>query len=436
MVEIKLTSIGERLRIFQQYKLTSCLIEFSNFFGAYKMSTIKLIAINVAVVIAALVAVNFFHKVVPTPTVDLIKNAGYDVENHQATTKDGYILGIQRILPKNKAPNRRPPFLLMHGLTSSSADYISYLGNASLPYRLVEAGFDVWLGNGRGAPESRGHVRPEVATDPARYWNFTIHELGYYDLPAMIDRVLQASGRDELFYGGYSQGGMILFVMTSTRPEYNRKIQHVTLLSPIVPITSVDRHTQAIHRAAKFWPSLQRLNGIGFSEVPGNSVIRNICSFLGKFPVLIYFCSKFVLEIYAGLDPSRTDMKIVPEIFRNFPADTGLKNIVHFLQCFDNKKFGQYDHGRDGNLKVYGVADPPTYDVASVTPPIAYYHGKKDTFVTIEDAQKAASKIKNLDVLHIVPLDEFGHLDVLVTNDVGPLLYDSVIKNVKKYYRT
>jgi lysosomal acid lipase/cholesteryl ester hydrolase len=51
----------------------------------------------------------------------------------------------------------------------------------------LEAGYDVWLGNNRGNIYSRGHKTKKPDGD---YFYFSFWELGKYDLPAMIDLVL------------------------------------------------------------------------------------------------------------------------------------------------------------------------------------------------------------------------------------------------------
>ncbi|KAK8767226.1 hypothetical protein V5799_005975 [Amblyomma americanum] len=46
-----------------------------------------------------------------------------------------------------------------------------------------------------------------------------------YDLPAMLDFVLNKTGQEKLFFVGTSQGAMILFGLLADKPEYNEKLQ-------------------------------------------------------------------------------------------------------------------------------------------------------------------------------------------------------------------
>ena len=81
----------------------------------------------------------------------MIKFFGYPAEEHHVTTKDGYILSLQRI-PKGikGAPSNGQVVFMQHGLFSSSADYVMNLPEQSLGFILADLGYDVWLGNSRG----------------------------------------------------------------------------------------------------------------------------------------------------------------------------------------------------------------------------------------------------------------------------------------------
>nr|CAD7579268.1 unnamed protein product [Timema californicum] len=98
-------------------------------------------------------------------------------------------------------------------------------------YILADAGFDVWLGNYRGNSYSNQHI--SLDTDSADYWDFSWHENGFYDLPAMIDHIRSQTGQDKIYYIGHSMGTTGFFVMGSMRPEYNDKIRAMFSLAPI-----------------------------------------------------------------------------------------------------------------------------------------------------------------------------------------------------------
>lgn len=62
---------------------------------------------------------------------------------------------------------------------------------------------------------------------------YSWHEIGYYDIPALIDYILDKTGHAKLYYIGYSQGTTVFYVMGSERPEYSDKVKGMISLAPI-----------------------------------------------------------------------------------------------------------------------------------------------------------------------------------------------------------
>lgn len=71
-------------------------------------------------------------------------------------------------------------------------------------------------------------------TDNLKFWQFSWHEIGVYDLPAMIDYTLAKTNQSDLIYVGHSQGATSVFVLLSELPEYNKKIAMVHAMTPPV----------------------------------------------------------------------------------------------------------------------------------------------------------------------------------------------------------
>jgi pimeloyl-ACP methyl ester carboxylesterase len=57
--------------------------------------------------------------------------------------------------------------------------------------------------------------------------------MGVYDLPAVVDYVLNATGEQKLHYIGHSMGTTMLYVLLSERPQYNSKIWAMFSLAPV-----------------------------------------------------------------------------------------------------------------------------------------------------------------------------------------------------------
>lgn len=160
-----------------------------------------------------------------------LKTAGYRGEGHHVKTEDGYILQVHRVLPKKHSVHKGSAFL-MHGLFRSSSDFLATGPKIALAYYLSDHGYDVWLGNARGTKYSSQHETYE--SNSKDFWKFSFHEIGLYDLPAMLNFMLEHIKQSNTFYVGHSQGTCSLLALLSSLPEYNDKIIEAHLMTPAV----------------------------------------------------------------------------------------------------------------------------------------------------------------------------------------------------------
>ncbi|XP_044010330.1 lipase 3-like [Aphidius gifuensis] len=167
--------------------------------------------------------------------IELIEKSGYLGEQHNVTTEDGYILTVFRILKSpsefsNKSVDK-PVIFMLCALPTNSDAWLVRGPKRSLAMQLVDEGYDVWLGNYRGTTYGRSHVK--LSPDDKKFWDYSFHEHGYYDVPASIDFVLNITNQNSLIYIGMSMGTTSIFITLSERPEYNSKIQLVICLGPV-----------------------------------------------------------------------------------------------------------------------------------------------------------------------------------------------------------
>lgn len=221
-----------------------------------------------------------------------IVDDGYPMERHTVETEDNYILTMHRIpySPKSGATGKRPVAFLMHGMLSSSSDWVLMGPEKSLAYILADAGYDVWMGNARGNTYSKAHKY--YPTLWQIFWNFSWNEIGVYDVPAMIDYVLQATGVQQVQYVGHSQGTTVYLVMMSEKPAYNDKIKSAHLLGPaaymgnmkspltraFAPILGQPNAMVELVGSMEFMPSSKFKQDLGIAKCQADSPFAEMCA--------------------------------------------------------------------------------------------------------------------------------------------------------------
>jgi lysosomal acid lipase/cholesteryl ester hydrolase len=88
----------------------------------------------------------------------------------------------------------------------ASSNQWTFHGEESPSLLLAKQGYDVWIGNNRGNYYSLEHETLDHSIDHEEYWDFTWTEMGKYDVPAQIDKILSVTGKEKLTYIGFSTG--------------------------------------------------------------------------------------------------------------------------------------------------------------------------------------------------------------------------------------
>lgn len=378
--------------------------------------------------------VDLQHAVDPEVDLDadgIVKRWGYPSEKHDVQTEDGYILTVFRI-PHGRGENQtksgtpRPAVFLQHGLLCSSTNWITNLPNQSLAFVLADAGFDVWMGNMRGNTYARRHVKLSPSSDA--FWRFSWDEMAKYDLPAMIELVVNVTKQPKVFYVGHSQGTMIMFAQLSRSSAFAARIRHFFAMGPVATLG----HLQS--KPIKIMSAFQNLIEdfvwlFGVKEFLPNDMIfdwlaRGLCSWDSRI-----FCSDFLFVI-SGYDPSQLNSTRLPVYISHTPAGTSVQNMIHFAQMVKSNKFQMYDYGSPAeNNRHYKQPTPPLYDISAVNVSTSVYWGGKDLLADPTDVEESILG-KMHSVKDYVFVEQFDHLDFIWAMNANLLVYQHVLKKM------
>lgn len=348
----------------------------------------------------------------------LIVKYGYPLEEHRVVTDDRYLLTVFRI------PRLGPPVLLMHGLEGSADDFVLAGPESGLAYLLADEGYDVWLGNARGNKHSRHHEH--LKPTDGSFWDFSWHEIGLYDLPSMIDYILNKTGNEKVIYIGHSQGTTSFFVMASLKPEYNNKTSVMIALSPVAFMTNVK--SPLIRLLAPGGPFLHTItNNIGVQELFSDNVVlralrRVMCENSAMAAIL---CATNTMFLLGGFSFDHLNVTNLPVILSHLPAGAATKQFAHYGQGVVSTDFRQFDYGTRVNLERYGGEVPPSYPLHRITTHVSLLYSSADWLAHPSDVHRLSSNLPNVNIYQIRD-DTFNHFDFLFAKDFKAIIYNRI----------
>ncbi|XP_063375297.1 lipase 1-like [Cydia amplana] len=349
---------------------------------------------------------------------------GHKAEEHRVVTEDGYILTLFRL------PGEKPPVLLLHGLIGTADTYI-LRGNNSLGITLANHGYDVWAGNTRGNKYAMQHTKLDPNTD-ASFWDYSFHEHGYYDLPAMTDYILNVTGEQSLQSIGHSEGTTDHFILGSLRPEYNEKYKILIALSPSAYLSNLVPPMSIFIKLAPIINAILRSLNIeyvfhykGLERI----LLEAICN---PGSVSYSLCTEFVFLI-GGYDLQRLESEFLAVVFGHFPSSLSRKALLHCAQVAQSKRFPLFDYGLEDNLKRYGSTAPPDYNLRNVTMRTALLVGKNDPINGVRDVERLRFVLPNVVHYHLMKPRRWNHFDFVWSNDLPKTLFPHILTLLERF---
>ncbi|XP_044254152.1 lipase member J-like [Tribolium madens] len=356
---------------------------------------------------------------------EIIKHHVGVFEHHKVTTEDGYILGLFRI-PRI---NPKGVILLQHGFVQDATCWVSQY-NKSIAFWFWNAGYDVWMTNSRGTFYSKKHIN--LTSSDEEFWNFTFHEIGYYDLDAVIKHIKLATNRSKLIILANSMGFTSSLVYASMKCE--QAAENVQILIGLAPVWSL-KYTKSLHKWITF-PYVHFILKSGLNRVinwysfPEHDewMLWSIRLFNKIFPfkkLYVYLESLFYGWSKDELDPSFINM-----VIDHFGAPSSLKNYEHIYQISNYGEVRMFDYGNTNNLVTYGSETPPPYALENVSVPILLIYGTNDYLTQAGDIdalyQKLPEKVKVYE--HQMAIDGFSHTDFYYGKHRYEMLYKKLIE--------
>ncbi|XP_075487540.1 triacylglycerol lipase 1 isoform X1 [Primulina tabacum] len=346
---------------------------------------------------------------------NVIQLLGFPCSEHTAQTKDGYILGLQRVASAS-GKKTGPPVLLIHGLFMGGDAWFMDSPNQSLGFILANRGFDVWVGNVRGTHWSYGHV--SLLEKDKKFWDWSWQELALYDLGEMIHYVYSITN-SKVFVVGHSQG-TIMSLAAFTQPDIVKMVEAAALLCPISYLEHVN--APFVLRLVKMHLD-EAILDIGIHELNfksewGTRIMDMMCD--GHLD-----CDDMLTSITGKnccFNSSRIDSYLEFE-----PHPSSSKNLHHLFQMIRKGTFSMYDYGIWKNLMRYNRLKPPVFDLSSIpnSLPIWMGYGGNDALADVADVQHTLKELGSKP--NVLYLENYGHLDFLLSTKSKEDVYDSMV---------
>lgn len=395
------------------------------------------------------------------PTVDRVNVQDMCFEDtYEVTTDDGWTLVVTRFIPIPQMwhqPLLNQPILCVHGFSQNRFSWTTGEFVKNMAYFGADIHILELRGHGRSSRDlQREKAREQGVPLPSTIdydWSFDHYFL--YDVPAAIEKVLEVSGHEKIFYCGHSMGGMIGYGLAATRSDIAGM---VTIGSP-ADLGYESGLLRIASAAAIAFPALDLgIDAFNATRRVEHKAIRAAAKFLSKLPIL-----NEPLEAFRNLDrPQNISAKVVP-------MDVLLRAVYRFTQLTDKKGFWIPRSMRIFNplkhhwedlewvLRQGGEKEPVAvlktfiswinhremkcytngFDFhagfKNITIPITIVFGDEDFLAGVRSTRKIYNQVRSNYVVWR-PVRGNGHLEITMGKDIRQICYD--IKNLIEYALT
>jgi lysosomal acid lipase/cholesteryl ester hydrolase len=294
--------------------------------------------------------------------------------------------------------------------------------------------YDIWMPNSRGNHYSMANVRyPTAASRDTAYWQaIDMDGMAKYDLPAVVDYVLNATERSTLTWVGHSQGTWQAFSAFSTlHREYAAKVD---LFVAMAPVAYVGHSTSLLLKVIADLDTAEIIKFLGFKEFLDNDwLVRQISKVC---PDVGHLCQDALDLVFGHGNPSNRNDTQYQQILRYDPGGTSVNNMLHWSQELTRGTYEMHDYGRATNEQKYHQATPPAYRLDQMTgPPTAIFAGSNDALADPQDVEILLSQIPAATVVNTTYVAGYNHMDFVWGLDAHTRVYPSIIQLIAQHKR-
>ncbi|KAK4042148.1 triacylglycerol lipase [Parachaetomium inaequale] len=365
--------------------------------------------------------------------VDLCAAFGYTAEEHVVQTKDGYLLGLHRLAwrkgEEDARVNRGPKSIkkrvvyLHHGLLMNSEVWVCLTDEQRcLPFTLVEKGFDVWFGNNRGNKYSKKSIHSSPTS--LKFWNFSIDEFAFHDIPDSISYILETTGQQSLSYIGFSQGTAQAFASLAVHPKLNDQVNVFIALAPAMSPAGLSNGV--VDALVKASPQVLFLL-FGRRSILSSATMWESILYPPLFTKLIDLGLAFLFNWRTQNISTSQKLAAYPHLY----SFTSTKSVVHWFQIIRTKSFQMYDDDVHPPLLLSSASrytKVAKYPTRNIKTPIVLVYGGSDSLVDI------GAMLRELPAQTVAnEIEHYEHLDFLWARDVHELVFPHVFDALESF---
>ena len=271
------------------------------------------------------------------------------------------------------------------------------------------------FGNNRGNKYSKKSINQ--SPNNTEFWDFSIDEFAFHDIPDTIDYILDTTQQQSLSYIGFSQGTAQAFATLSIHPKLNSKVNVFIALAPAMAPAGLSNGV--VDSLIKASPQVLFLL-FGRRSILSSATMWETLVYPPLFSRMIDMGLSFLFNWKTKNISASQKLAAYPHLY----SFTSTKSVVHWFQIIRNKSFQMYDDdvhrpmSISTSTKFSKVAKYPTRNIRT---PVVLVYGGSDSLV---DIKVMLRELPPQTVATEIP--HYEHLDFLWAKDVDVQVFQHV----------